>query len=143
MANGETREVAVMHVEATAAYDVTPGESFHPRGEANGYILTLGRRSASYVVGVTGCWRRFAAHEDVVAFFPHESSSRPDGAGRCDRLHQRDEAEGRVPLSPIRNGCVPLPAAHGLEPTTRGLKELSDALGDQKIEVRLATWYPQ
>jgi L-ascorbate metabolism protein UlaG (beta-lactamase superfamily) len=34
MANGEHREVAGIRIEATAAYDVTPGESFHPKGEA-------------------------------------------------------------------------------------------------------------
>jgi len=28
-------------------------------------------------------------------------------------------------------------------PTTRGLKELSDALSRHKIDVRLANWYPQ
>ena len=28
-------------------------------------------------------------------------------------------------------------------PSTRGLKELSDALARQKIEVRLANWYQQ
>jgi L-ascorbate metabolism protein UlaG (beta-lactamase superfamily) len=28
-------------------------------------------------------------------------------------------------------------------PTTRGLKELSDALNGQKIAVRLADWYPK
>ena len=44
MANGDSREVAGVRIEATPAYDVTPGESFHPKGEANGYILTLGSR---------------------------------------------------------------------------------------------------
>ncbi len=50
MANGETREVAGVRIEATAAYDVTPGESFHPKGEANGYILTLGGRGSTWLV---------------------------------------------------------------------------------------------
>src|SRR5215213_11018086 len=38
MANGETREIAGVKVEATVAYDIKPGEPFHPKGEANGYI---------------------------------------------------------------------------------------------------------
>ena len=54
MANGETREVAGVQIEATAAYDITPGDSFHPKGEANGYIITLGG-TRIYVVGVTEC----------------------------------------------------------------------------------------
>jgi hypothetical protein len=52
MANGEKREVAGIGVEATPAYDVTPGVSFHPKGEANGYIVTIGGKRI-YVVGVT------------------------------------------------------------------------------------------
>src|SRR5687768_9436269 len=54
MANGESRDVAGVRIEATAAYDVTPGESFHPKGEANGYIVTLGGWRV-YIVGVTEC----------------------------------------------------------------------------------------
>src|SRR5262245_26006769 len=42
MANGEKREVAGITIEATAAYDIKRGEPYHPKGEANGYIVTLG-----------------------------------------------------------------------------------------------------
>src|SRR5918992_1311787 len=34
--NGEARDVAGFRVEAVAAYDITPGEPYHPKGEANG-----------------------------------------------------------------------------------------------------------
>ena len=64
MANGEAREVAGVHVEAVAAYDVTPGESFHPKGEANGYILTVGG-TRIYVAGVTECVPEVRGVRDV------------------------------------------------------------------------------
>ncbi len=70
MANGETREIAGIRVEATAAYDVKPGESFHPKGEANGYIVTLGGKRI-YVVGVTECVPEVRDAKNIdVAFFP-------------------------------------------------------------------------
>ena len=36
------RRFAGITVEAVPAYDLTPGRPLHPRGEANGYIVTLG-----------------------------------------------------------------------------------------------------
>ena len=42
MENGDRRDVAGVQIEAVAAYDLTPGEPYHPKGEANGYIVTLG-----------------------------------------------------------------------------------------------------
>ena len=54
MANGEKRDVAGVSVEATAAYDTKPGEPFHPKGEANGYIVTIGGKRI-YVSGDTEC----------------------------------------------------------------------------------------
>ena len=70
MANGERRDVAGVPIEATAAYDVTPGDPFHPKGEANGYILTLGGRRI-YIVGVTECVPEIRAAKNIdIAFFP-------------------------------------------------------------------------
>ena len=69
MANGETREVAGVKIEATAAYDIKPGEPFHPKGEANGYIVTLGGKRI-YVVGVTECVPEVRGAKNIdVAFF--------------------------------------------------------------------------
>ena len=57
-------------MEATPAYDVTPGVSFHPKGEANGYIVTIGGKRI-YIVGVTECVPEIRAAKDIdVAFFP-------------------------------------------------------------------------
>lgn len=144
MANGETREVAGVRIEATPAYDVTPGESFHPKGEANGYILTLGTRRV-YVVGVTECVAEIRAAKNIdVAFFPMNlpaARMEPGAAVECLRAigprvvypYHYDQAWVR-PVAP--GGSRPAP-------TTRGLQELVKALAPQSIEVRLANWYPQ
>ena len=39
---------------AIAAYDIKPGEPYHPKGEANGYIITVGGQRI-YFAGVTEC----------------------------------------------------------------------------------------
>lgn len=142
MANGETRSVAGVHIEATPAFDVTPGESFHPRGEANGYILTLGTRRV-YVVGVTECVPEIRAVRNIdVAFFPLNLPAgrmEPSAAVECIKTinpgvvypYHYDQQWVR-PLAP--GGARPAP-------TTRGLQELVAALTPLKIEVRLANWY--
>lgn len=144
MANGEVREVAGVRIEATPAYDVTPGESFHPKGEANGYILTLGGQRI-YVVGVTECVPEIRAARNIaVAFFPMNlPASRMEPAAAIDCL-KAINPKVVYPYHYDQEWVRPV-AAGGKrpQPTTRGLKQLSDALSRQKIEVRLANWYPQ
>jgi L-ascorbate metabolism protein UlaG (beta-lactamase superfamily) len=144
MKNGETREIAGVRVEATAAYDVTPGESFHPKGEANGYLVTLGG-TRIYVVGVTECVPevRNAKNIDVAFFAMNVPAARMEPAAAIDCLsamkpkvvypyHYDQEWVRAVPAGGKRP-----------QPSTRGLPELSAALSRQNIEVRLANWYPQ
>ena len=144
MANGETREVAGVKIEATPAFDVTPGESFHPKGEANGYILTLGTRRI-YVVGVTECVPEIRAVQNIdVAFFPLNlpaARMEPDAAIDCIKA-----INPRVvyPYHYDQIWVRPVPAGGSRPvPTTRGLQEIVKALAPHKIDVRLANWYPQ
>lgn len=144
MANGERRDVAGVRIEATAAYDVTPGESFHPKGEANGYILTLGGRRI-YVVGVTECVPEIRAAKDIaIAFFPMNlpaARMEPPAAIECIKA-----IKPRIvyPYHYDQEWVRPVPAGGTRPtPTTRGLQELVKALTPQNIEVRLANWYPQ
>ena len=144
MANGEKREVAGVHVEATAAYDVTPGESFHPKGEANGYIVTLGGKRI-YVVGVTECVPevRNAKNVDVAFFAMNVPAARMEPAGAIDCLSAM-KPKVVYPYHYDQAWVRPVPAGGKRPvPSTRGLQELSDALSRQKIEVRLAKWYPE
>jgi L-ascorbate metabolism protein UlaG (beta-lactamase superfamily) len=144
MANGDAREVAGVHIEAVAAYDVTPGESFHPRGEANGYVLTVGG-TRIYVAGVTECVPEVRGLRNVdVAFFPMNvpaARMEPDEAVDCLKAlrprivypyHYDQDWVRRLDEDGVRQ-----PA------TTRGLQTLKDGLAPLGIEVRVADWYPR
>jgi L-ascorbate metabolism protein UlaG (beta-lactamase superfamily) len=54
MANGETKTVAGLKVEAVPAYNIAnkqpSGSPFHPKGNGNGYVLTFGDKRV-YVAG--------------------------------------------------------------------------------------------
>jgi L-ascorbate metabolism protein UlaG (beta-lactamase superfamily) len=142
MANGDTRNVAGITVEATPAYDVTPGESFHPKAEANGYIMTLGGRRI-YVVGVTECVPEIRAAKDIdVAFFPMNLPAKrmePEAAIACITAFKPKVV---YPYHYDQEWVRPVPAGgERPQPTTRGLQELVKALTPLRIEVRLANWY--
>ena len=142
VANGETREVAGVTIEATAAYDVTPGESFHPKGEANGYIVTLGG-TRIYVVGVTECVPevRNAKNIDVAFFAMNVPAARMEPAGAIECLTAM-KPKVVYPYHYDQEWARPVPAGGKRpEPSTRGLKELADTLARHTIEVRLANWY--
>lgn len=144
MKNGETRDVAGVRIEATAAYDIKPGEPYHPKGEANGYILTLGS-SRIYVVGVTECVPEVRGARNIdVAFFPmNVPLERMEPAAAIDCLSAL-KPKVVYPYHYDQEWVRPLPAGGSRpQPTTRGLKELSDALSRLRIEVRLANWYHQ
>ena len=88
MQNGDRREVAGVLVEAVAAYDLTPGEPYHPKGEANAYIVTIGGLRV-YFAGVTECVPEIKALKGIdIAFFPLNLPSQrmePDAAIACIR----------------------------------------------------------
>ena len=74
MANGETKTVAGLKVEATPAYNLdhmrSPGRPYHPRGEGNGYVITFGVTRV-YVAGDTENIPEMKALEHIdIAFLP-------------------------------------------------------------------------
>ena len=70
MNNGDTMTFGAITVDAIGAYDIKPGEPYHPKGEANGYVISVGGKRI-YVVGVTECVPEVKAVKNVdVAFFP-------------------------------------------------------------------------
>ena len=143
LANGQGREVAGVHIEAVGAYDVTPGESFHPKGEANGYVLTVGGKRI-YVASVTECVPEVRAVRNIdIAFFPMNVPA-----------ERMEPAEAIECLAAIRPRVV-YPYHYDQEwvrrldrdgtrqtPSTRGLQALKDGLAPLGVEVRLADWYP-
>ena len=144
MSNGEKRVVAGVQIEATAAYDIKLGEPYHPKGEANGYIITLGG-TRLYVVGVTECVDEVKNARNIdVAFFPMNvplQRMEPEGALDClIMMHPKVV----YPYHYDQDWVRPMPAGGKRpQPSTRGLKLLQTELAKRKIEVRLANWYPQ
>jgi L-ascorbate metabolism protein UlaG (beta-lactamase superfamily) len=88
MGNGATRSFGAVKVEAVAAYDILPGDPFHARGVANGYLLTLGNRRV-YFAGVTECVPEVKALRDIdVAFIPMNLPNgrmKPEAVAECVR----------------------------------------------------------
>lgn len=144
MANGKTLEVAGVRVEATAAYDIKPGDPYHPKGEANGYIITIGG-TRIYVAGVTECVPevRGAKNIDVVFFPMNVPLARMEPAAAIECLTAM-KPKVVYPYHYDQDWVRPVPAGGTRpQPSRRGLQELSDALSRQGIEVRLADWYPE
>src|SRR5688500_13541350 len=70
LANGESTTAAGVRVKSIAAYDIQPGAPEHPKGEANGYLVTLGGKRI-YLAGVTECVPELKALKDIdIAFMP-------------------------------------------------------------------------
>ena len=68
--NGEHTVAADIAIEALPAYDLTPGDPPHPKGKANGYVITLGGKRILFA-GVTQCVPELRAQKNIeVAFIP-------------------------------------------------------------------------
>lgn len=144
MNNGETRQFGAVRVEAVGAYDIKPGDPYHPKGEANGYLITIGGKRI-YVVGVTECVPEVKAVKNVdVAFFPlNLPLARMEPAAAIDCIAAL-APKVVYPYHYDQEWVRPVPAGGSRPvPTTRGLQELRTALTKLNIEVRLAEWYPK
>jgi L-ascorbate metabolism protein UlaG (beta-lactamase superfamily) len=89
MANGETKSVADVSVEAVPMYNMQhgpkAGELYHPKGRGNGYIVTLGGKRL-YFMGDTECTPEAKAVKNVdVAFVPMNmpQTMTPGDAAEC------------------------------------------------------------
>lgn len=74
MQNGDTKDIDDIKIEAVPAYNIehmrSPGRPFHPKGEGNGYVLTLGDKRV-YVAGDTENTPEMKGLTDIdVAFLP-------------------------------------------------------------------------
>ena len=74
MRNGDERSVKGIGIQAVPAYNIlhtrAPGAPFHPNGEGNGYVLTLGSRRL-YVAGDTENTPEMKALTGIdIAFLP-------------------------------------------------------------------------
>ncbi len=147
LANGERGVFAGISVEAVPAYDLTPGQPFHPEGEANGYVVTLGGRRI-FFSGVGECVPEIRALRNIdVAFLPMNlpvDRMRPIPAAECVKtfkpkivyLNHYDQGYARW----LTNPRGPRPG--GAQDTAATIQAFRDAIRDEPIEFRDGGWYP-
>ncbi len=129
MANGETKDVAGVSIEAVPMYNLQrgpkPGELFHTKGRGNGYVLTLGGKRV-YLAGDTECVPEIRDLKNIdVAFLPMNLpyTMPPSEAADCAKAFKP-----KVVYPYHYRGQKP--------------EEFAAALKGQSIEVRLLNWYP-
>ncbi len=147
LANGERGVFAGIPVEAVPAYDLTPGQPFHPEGEANGYVVTLGGRRI-FFSGVGECVPEIRALRNIdVAFLPMNlpvDRMRPIPAAECVKafkpkivyLNHYDNTYARWLTNP--QGSQP----GGAQETARTIQAFQEALAGEPVEFRHGGWYP-
>jgi L-ascorbate metabolism protein UlaG (beta-lactamase superfamily) len=148
LANGESTDAAGVHIEAIAAYDIKPGEPSHPKGEANGYVITLGGKRL-FFAGVTECVPEVAALKAIdVAFIPMNiplERMTPAAAAACVKTFapkivyvyhfDQDYAARVVNPQARRQG---LPGGLSIEASLQAFRQEIGGAAD----VRIRDWYP-
>ena len=126
LSNGETKTVAGISVESVAAYDLLPGEPFHPKGRANGYIVTLGGKRV-YLAGTTECVPEIKALKGIdIAFVPFNSPNQrmtPAAAADCVKTFKPK-------------------VVYAYHYRTGKVADFKEALKGEAIDVRVVEWYP-
>ena len=148
LAMGERKTFAGVTVEAIPAYDIKPGEPSHPKGKANGYLVTLGGQRI-YLAGVTECVAEIRALKNIdVAFMPMNlplERMTPAATAECIKAikpkvvylyHYDNDYASRLtnPRAAVPAGAEARVAA--------SLQTLKAALEGQPIDVRMGNWYP-
>jgi L-ascorbate metabolism protein UlaG (beta-lactamase superfamily) len=146
LGNGESGVFAGIRVEAVGAYDMTPGEPYHPQGEANGYVITLGGKRL-FFAGVGECVPEIRALQDIeVAVMPMNlpvDRMRPIPVAECVKMFRPSV----VYLNHYDRHAAWLAAPDGDPPaeeqeTPATIRALVEALNGEDIEFRDAGWYP-
>lgn len=138
--NGRKRTVAGLDVEAIAAYDLTNGEPYHPKGEANGYVLTIGGKRL-YFVGVTECVPEIRALKNIdVMFVPMNlplGRMSPPATADCLRA-----VKPKVAYPYHYDTAYQRKQVESSKEIQRTLEVLRDMVTPDGVEVRLGRWYP-
>jgi L-ascorbate metabolism protein UlaG (beta-lactamase superfamily) len=128
LANGQTKTVAGVSVEAVPMYNLqrgpAAGQLFHDKGRGNGYIVTLGGKRM-YFAGDTECTSEMKALKNIdVAFIPMNLpyTMPPSEAVECVKAFKPKIA---IPYH-----------YQGQKP-----EEFESALKGSGVEVRLLKWY--
>lgn len=144
MANGERRTFGPFGIEAVAAYDLRPGEPFHAKGVANGYVVTVDGMRVLFA-GVTECVPEIGALPRIdVAFVP---MNLPNGRMTIDATAScLASMAPRIayPYHYDQDYIARLAGRgrpSGAEDAARSVRELTARLAG-RVEVRAADWYP-
>jgi L-ascorbate metabolism protein UlaG (beta-lactamase superfamily) len=148
--NGESTTAAGIRVESIGSYDIKPGAPEHPKGEANGYVITLGGKRI-YFAGVTECVPEVKALKNIdVAFMPMNipvERMMPVAAAECAKIlkpkvvyvyHYDQDAAARVTNPNARPQGVP-----GGITVAQSLEAFRNAMKGEPTEVRSGPWYPE
>jgi L-ascorbate metabolism protein UlaG (beta-lactamase superfamily) len=149
LANGDSTTAAGILVESIAAYDIKPGPPEHPKGEANGYIVTLGGKRI-LIAGVTECVPEVKALRNIdIAFMPMnipQERMTPAAVAECVKsikpavlyvYHYDQDFASRAINGPFHPRWLP-----GGGTVAQSLQALRDALKGTSIEFRPGQWYP-
>ena len=149
LANGESTTAADVQVEATAAYDIKPGAPEHPKGEANGYVITLGGKRILFA-GVTECVPEIKALKNIdLAFLPMNipvGRMTPEAVAECVKIlkpavvyvfHYDNDSASRAANTSAQPRSLP-----GGITVAQSLQAFRDALKGVPTEVRFGQWYP-
>ena len=144
MANGEQRTFGDIAVEAVGSYDLIPGEPFHAKGVANGYLVTIGGMRILFA-GVTECVPEIRALRSIDVMFvpmnlPNRRMTPPDAAACVGAL----KPKVAYPYHYDQDYTARL-AGRGsqaaADAAAQSVRVLADALKGQ-VDVRGADWYP-
>jgi L-ascorbate metabolism protein UlaG (beta-lactamase superfamily) len=146
--NGQQTTVAGIKVESIAAYDIT-GVPAHPKGEANGYLMTIGDKRI-YIAGVTECAPEVKAIQNPdIAFMPMnipDGRMKPQAAADCTKIihpkvvYLTHYDQGYTGY--LRNPKAARRAPEGGLTIPQTVAMFRDALKGSGIEFRDAAWYP-
>lgn len=128
MANGETKTVKGVSIEAVPMYNLkrgpAAGKLFHDKGRGNGYIVTLGGKRI-YIAGDTECTPEMKALPNIaVAFIPMNLpyTMPPSEAAACVKTFKPT-------------------IAYPYHYRGQNLDEFASALKGSGIDVRIRDWY--
>ena len=148
LAHGQSTTAAGVRVEAIAAYDIKPGAPEHLKGEASGYVVTLGGKRI-YFAGVTECVPEVKALKNIdVAFMPMnipvERMSPADAAACTKIINPKVVYVYHYDQDFASRAANPNATARGLPggiTIAQSLQQFQDAMRGTSTEVRLGTWY--
>jgi L-ascorbate metabolism protein UlaG (beta-lactamase superfamily) len=150
LANGQSSTAAGVRVESIAAYDIKPGAPEHPKGEANGYLITVGGKRL-FFAGVTECVPEVLALKNIdVAFMPMNipvDRMTPKAAAECTKKinpkvvyvyhYDQDFATRAVSATAKLNDGV------NRGSPDLGLQDFANELKGTPIDFKRGAWYPK